>query len=205
LLETDFAYTPIGSFNGKYSTLYGEGPEEIFIQFHNSARPEGLKRTFLSPRLNGNQTDTPVKMIREELFRHTDLAVRIEGNHRLIVLDKNSKPVNGDPDFNLIKRTSKLFTLEGYFRYTGYAADFYEINTRERWVVSKQGEYHYAIRQYHQLTKDKFEVTYIKAIGFSIQHTSEEGIPMDALVIKRVLQMTSSPTLTEEYNKVLAR
>jgi hypothetical protein len=199
-IEKNYQYTPTSAFKGKYSTLYGEGEDDIIVQFHNSAQAEGVKRTYLTPGFEGNLTDTHIQMIREERFRQTDLAVKIQGKNKLLVLDQNQQPISIERQFNLAKRTSKLFTLEGYFRHNGDTADFLEMNTKEKWAVSKRGEYGHAINQYHQLAKDKFEVTYLKAIGYSIQHTNKEGKEVDALVLKKVLQMTSSPTLTHEYN-----
>lgn len=200
-LEVDFLHTPLSSFEGKYSTLYGETPAEAVIQFHNSAQATGLKRTYLTRQM-GNLSASSMRVIREELFRDTDLAVKIQGDNKLIVLDGNSVPVTLDAQFNLTKRTSKLFTLEGYFRHNGDTAEFYEMNTHERWAVSKLGAYYHAIRQYHLLTKAKFEVTYLKATGFSVRQTNKARQEIDALVLKRVLQMTASPNLTEEYNRL---
>jgi len=199
-IEENYHYTPASTFKGKYSTLYGEGADDMVVQFHNSAQAEGVKRTYLTPGFEGNLTDTHIKMIREEPFRQTDLAVKIQGKNKLLVLDQHQKLISAEPQFNLTKRTSKLFTLEGYFRHNGDTVDFLEMNTKEKWAVSKLGEYGQAIHQYHRLTKDKFEVTYLKAIGYSIQHTNKEGKEVDALVFKKVLQMTSSPTLTQEYD-----
>ena len=65
--------------------------------------------------------------------------------------------------------------------------------------MSKLGDYHQAISQYHKLTKQKFEVTYLKAIGYSIEQTNREGKQIEALVFKKVLQMTSSPSPPEDY------
>lgn len=180
------------SYKGKYSTLYGETPQEMIVQFYNSSHPEGLRRTYLTPGFRGNLTDSQLKMIREEPFRTTDLTLKTLGKNKLLVLDDHLQIVSGDADHNLVKRTSKPFTMEGYFRHNGDSADFVEMNTGEKWAVSKYGEYDKAIREYHQLTKLKFDVTYLKGIGFSIRHTNRQGREVDALVIKRVLQMTSA-------------
>lgn len=198
-IETENTYTPASSFNGKYSTLYGDFPAEMVLHFINSAQPEGVTRTYVTPGFQGNISHSQLKMIREESFRKTDLVLQVESKNKLVVLDQHLEPVSVDPVYKLTRRTSRLFTVEGYFRHNGDTVDFFEMNTRERWAVSKLGDYHQAIRQYHKLVKEKFEVTYIKATGYSIRHINREGSEIEALVFKRVLQMTSSPSLTEEY------
>jgi hypothetical protein len=180
------------SYKGKYSTLHGETPEEMIVQFYNSSHPDGLRRTYLTPGFRGNLTDSQLKMIREEPFRTTDLTVKTLGKDKLLVLDDHLQAVSNESEHNLVKRTSKPFTMEGYFRHNGDSADFVEMNTGERWAVTKYGEYHKAIREYHQLTRKKFDVTYLKGIGFSIRHINRQGRDVEALVIKRVLQMTSA-------------
>lgn len=194
-------YTGVGSFKGKYSTLYGETPEELVIQFHNSAQEKGVTRAYSVRGSAGDFKNSQIKMIREELFRTTDLVVKVQDGNKLVVLDQRMKPLTLEPDLNLTKRTSKLFTVEGYFRHNGDTADFAEMNTKEIWAVSKQGDYRKAIRQYHQLTTEKFEVTYMKAIGYSIRHTDKAGREIDALVLKKVLQMTGSPVRLEENSE----
>jgi hypothetical protein len=201
-LEEEGARTPQSSFKGNYSTLYGETPEAQVIQFHHSAQEEGVKRTYLSPGFQGEFANSQIKMIREEVFRKTDLTVKIQGKNHLLVLDENLKVISTDPAFTLTKRTSKLFTVEGYFRHNGDTADFLEMNTKERWAVTKLGNYDQAISQYHRLASDKFEVTYLKGIGYSVRHINKDGREVEALVLKQILQMTSAPALTEEYNQL---
>lgn len=196
-VEKGNTFRQSSSFEGRYSTLYGDSPEDRVVQFRNSAGNEGYKRTYIAPGFMGNITDSRLKMIRTEPFRTTDLAVRISPEKKLIILDDHLRPVSLESEFNLVRCTSKLFTLEGYFRHNGDSADFYEMNTREAWAVTKYGDYRKAIRQYHQLTSDKFEVTYLKAVGFSTSHTNKEGREIDALVIKKVLQMTAAPSPQE--------
>ena len=192
-LEERHNRLPVASFDGSYSTLFGANAEERLLQFHNTGHSKPLTRKYLIQGFKGNLTDSNIRMIREEPFRGTDLAVRMEGNDKLIVLNKDLQPVSLDREHNLVRRTSRIFTIEGYFRHNGDSADFHELNTEETWGVTKLGDYQTAIRQYHQLTERKFEVTYMKGIGFSISHTDKLGRPMEALVIKRVLQMTSTP------------
>ena len=200
-LEEDASYTPLSSFKGNYSSLYGNNPGERVVQFLQSAREKGLKRRYLKAGFQGNYTDTQIQMIREEVFRKTDLTVRLQETNKLIVLDDNLQPVTLEGQFNLNRRTSGLFTVEGYFRHTGDTADFAEMNTGERWAVAKVGDYHKAIRQYYQLATDKFEVTYLKGVGYTIRHTDKEGKEIQALVFKKILQMTSSPIPPPGYQQ----
>ena len=192
-LEEDNKRSPVASFTGNYSTLFSSNPDKRVLQLHNTGHSEPLTRKYLTRGFKGNLTDSNIRMIREEPFRETDLALSIEGNHKLIVLNKDLQPVSLDREYNLIKRTSRIFTIEGYFRHNGDSADFHELNTEDTWAVTKFGDYETAIRQYHQLTQRKFEVTYMKAIGFSISHTDKRGHQIEALVIRKVLQMTSTP------------
>ena len=190
-VEGEHAASEPSSFTGNYSTLIGETPEDRIVQFHNSARSEGIKRTYKAPGFVGNITDSHLSMIHEEPFRTTDLTVKAQGKNKLIVLDDALQVVSSEPEDNLVRRTSRLFTVEGQFRHNGFSADFREINTGETWVVSKYGDYSTAIRQNHQLTTRKFEFTYMKAIGFSIRDTVSKGKERDALVIRKVIQMTT--------------
>ena len=196
-VETGNTFGQPLSFRGRYSTLYGDTPEDRVVQFGNSAANHGYKRTYIGPGFRGNITDSRLRMIRTEPFRTTDLTVRISPEKKLIVLDDQLRPISLEREFNLVRRNSKLFTLEGYFRHNGDSADFLEMNTHETWAVTKYGDYRKAIRQYHQLTSNKFDVTYLKAVGFSISHTNKQGREIEALVIKKVLQMTAAPTPQE--------
>jgi hypothetical protein len=196
-VETESGATMISSFTGKYSSLPGETPDERIVQFHNSSHDKGVKRTYLAPGFKGNITDSRLTMIREEPFRTTDLTARVMGRNKLILLGDRLETISKEPEDNLVRRASKLFTVEGYFRHTGDSADFFEMNTGESWAISKYGEYRKAIRQYHQLTTTKFELTYLKGVGFSIRHPGKDGKEIDALVIKKVLQMTPASGLQE--------
>ncbi|HEX8041925.1 MAG TPA: hypothetical protein VF490_22420, partial [Chryseosolibacter sp.] len=201
-IEENDASTQVSSFAGNYATIYGKGPEERLVALYNSAHREGFKRTYLgnSP-LGDRLTATHIRMIREERFRKTDLALRIQGRDRLVVLDQRLEPLTLEPEYNLVKRTSRLFTVEGYFSHRGDTSDFFEMNTKERWPVSKGGSYSQAIRQYHQLTTEKSEVTYLKAIGFSIRQPNRAGKESDVLVLKKVLEMASVPSVTGNDNR----
>ena len=180
-LEDNNSQTVISEFKGDYST-YTIADEVVIVQFYNSAMTEGIKRVFTSN--NG-------KTLSEKYFRKSDLKLKKEGDQKLVVLD-NAEPITPDADYNLVKHTSKLFTVEGYFRHNGDSAVFFEINTKEKWAVSKYGVYGQAAHEYHQLVKDKFDAIYLKGIGFSIDHINKDGKKIQALVFKKILQ-TSLP------------
>ena len=91
-----------------------------------------------------------------------------------------------------------MFTVEGYFRPRGDTADFLEMNTKEVWALSKLGAYNLASRQYYALTTGKYDLVYLKAIGYTVRHTNRAGQQVEALVLKRIIQMSSSPTLQAE-------
>jgi hypothetical protein len=187
--------------HGQYTTIYDGDSNDLIIHFHNSAQAKGIRRSYISTASPTYFTDADVKVIREESFRNTDLVLKTQGKNKLVVLDARLKPVTLEAQYNLLKRTSKLFTVEGYFRHSGDTADFLEMNTGEKWAISKLGAYEQATRQYHQLVKEKWEVTYLKAVGYSVSHVGSVEKETDALVLKTILQMTSSPSLTEEYRR----
>lgn len=186
----------VSELKGSYSIIYGEGPEELIVQLHNSAHPQGFKRTYLSR--GGGKSNSEMKALKEESFRHTDLTLKIRGNNKLLVLDQKLKPITNEIEYNLTKRTSKVFTVEGYFRHNGDTADFFEINTREKWPISKLGEYARACNEYHRLVEKKHEVTYMKATAYSINQLNENGDEMEVLVFKKILQMTSTLELNPQ-------
>jgi hypothetical protein len=134
-----------------------------------------------------------IKTMNEEYFRNTDLVLQVKGQYTLVVLDKKAVPITYDAQFNLVRRMSRPFTVEGYFTHKGDSADFFEINTKEAWAVSKHGAYIQAINQYHQLAKVKFENLYLKAVAYPIHHVNKDGKEGEALVFKKIIQMTSSP------------
>ena len=203
-LQDENGETAISAFNGVYSTLHGEGADDLIIHLHTSSQQEGVKRTYLvKTGFKEYQSKSDIRRIREEIFRKTDLTLKPESKNKLIVLDQHLKPVSDESHFNLIKRASPLFTLEGYFRHNGDTAEFLEMNTKARWAVSKLGRYTEATRQYHKLIKNKFELTYLKAVGYSIDHRNKKGEETQALVFKKILQMSSSPSISEEYNAIL--
>ena len=183
-IEEDNIQTPLSELQGSYTTYYDSIPEERIIQLHNSAITTDVIRT---------STSKHSRMIREENLRKRDLRLKSGLGDVLFVLNKDLEPITEEPEFNLSKRTSKLFTVEGYFIHKGFSGDFFEMNTRERWIVSKQGAYHQANRYYHELAEKKFEGLYLKAVGYSINQIDKDGKEVEALVFKKIIQMTSSP------------
>ena len=173
----------MGAFTGNYATFStAEGGIEIHLQ--KSSYPTGVKRSYASP--DG-------KRIREENYRIRDLVLKKDGDYKLLVLDNSNDPISLDENFNLSKRTSNIFTVEGKFAYVGDSSVFYETNTNQRWSVSRQGAYYLATRQYHQLANSKFEGIYLKGTGFSIRQMDSRGRAKESLVFKKIITMTSSP------------
>lgn len=178
----------ISDITGNYATHSNED-QQLILQFHHTALNEGLRRSYITN--NG-------KTLREETIRNTDLQVWRKGDRTLIVLDYRQEPITLEPNYNLVKRSSPYFTIEGYFRHTVDSAVFFETNTRERWAVSKMGAYDQATREYHLLVKEKFDSVYLKAVGYSIRQINRKGREVDALVLKRILQTTSPPVIDQE-------
>ena len=194
-LQVEDARQIVTKAEGRYSTIYGDGPENLIVHLHNSAHPTGFSRTYLSRR-GGTNSNSPGKVLKEELFRQTELTLKSHGRNKLLVLDQHLEPVALDAEYNLFKRTSVLFTVEGYFRHNGDTADFFEINTQEKWPIAKLASYENACKEYHKLVKEKHEVTYMKATAYAInQFDQPEEEAVDALVFKKILQMTTTPDL----------
>jgi hypothetical protein len=184
-MKTESGNEKIGSFKGTYATfLKPDGSIEVHIQ--NSSYPSGIKRTYTSP--DG-------KRIREEHYRVHDLVLRKDGDYKMIALDNSNEPISLEPDDNLSKRTSTVFTVEGTFAHVGDSSVFYEINTERAWPVSKQGEYDLAIRQYYELANLKNEGVYLKGTGFSIHQLTAKGKNKESLVLKKIISMSSSPAV----------
>jgi hypothetical protein len=183
-IEEENSGNTLPTLQGKYSTFYGTGQEDLVVHFHNSARIEDIKRTYYDPLS---------KTIKERSLRIADLTFQRRGEHTLVMLYQDSEPVSLESQHNLVKRTSRLFTVEGYFEHAGDSSAFFEMNTQEKWPVSKLGAYDLAISQYHLLAQEKSEGIYLKGIAFSVIRFGREGKPVDALVFKKIIQMTSSP------------
>jgi len=176
----------LGKSKGTYAASFDTDTQAWIIRLQGAALENGVKRIY---RPNPGT-------IREEIFRTRDLTLKKEDDDRLMVLDADEEPVSTEPGFNLIKRTSGLFTAEGYFVYKGNTAEFYEMNTHEKWTVSKRGAFYEAANQYHQLAKEKFESLYLKAVAFSIHSDAKKGNNR-MLVFKRIIQTSSSPVIVE--------
>ena len=176
---------PLPEHSGTYSS-FQEG-ERIVVHLHNSALGDGVKRTFYAKNEKGDLR------FREENLRAVDLTLLRLDDETFSVLSTTSEPVSRNANDHLYRHTSLNFTIEGYFRHTGDSADFFEMNTERRWAVTKLGVYSAAIRQYHELVQEKFQPVYLKGVGFSINRPNESGKKVEALVIKRLVQMSSVP------------
>jgi hypothetical protein len=173
----------ISNMSGSYSSFEAEG--RIIIRLHNSALGNSVKRTYYARNEKGDLR------FREENLRAVDLSLLRIDDERFSVLATTEQPVSENPNDHLYKRTSSYFTIEGYFRHTGDSADFFEMNTEHRWAITKLGAYTAAIRQYHELVEKKFQPVYLKGVGFSIHRPDEKGNKVEALVIKKLVQMSS--------------
>jgi hypothetical protein len=184
--ETENAVSELPHSRGIYTAEFRPDTEDWIIHLHNSALPTGVKRIYRSDH----------NTIKEEIFRKNDLMLKKQDDDLLLVLNSEKEPITTEADNNLVKRTSRLFTVEGYFVYKGKTAEFYEMNTREKWSVSKRGAFYEAANQYHELAKEKFESLYLKAVAFSI-HNPSAKIEDHILVFKRIIQTSSSPVPVE--------
>jgi hypothetical protein len=173
----------ISKLTGSYSS-YREG-ENVVVQLFNSSLGDLVNRTYYAKNERGDLR------YREEKLRAVDLRLLRHDDETFSVLATTSKPVSVNANDRIYKRTSVYFTIEGYFRHTGDSADFFEVNTETRWAVTKMGAYGAAIRQYHELAQDKFQPVYLKGVGFSINRPDEKGNRVEALVIKKLVQMSS--------------
>ena len=184
-IEDGSASYPLSERSGQYSS-YQEG-EKIIVRLHNSALGDGVKRTYYAKNEKGDTR------FREENLRAVDLTLLRLDDETFSVLATTSEPVSRNANDHLYKRASPNFTIEGYFRHTGDSADFFEMNTEHRWAVTKMGAYGAAIRQYHELVEEKFQPVYLKGVGYSIHRPNETGKKVEALVIKKLVQMSSVP------------
>jgi hypothetical protein len=185
-IEDGPSWYPLPERSGTYSS-YQDG-EKIIVRLHNSALGDGVKRTYYAKNEKGDTR------FQEENLRAVDLNLLRLDDETFSVLSTTSEPVSRNADDHLYKRSSPYFTIEGYFRHTGDSADFFEMNTEHRWAVSKMGVYTSAIRQYHELVQEKFQPVYLKGVGFSINRPNESGKKVEALVIKKLVQMSSVAT-----------
>ena len=125
-----------------------------------------------------------------------DLYLKISGDHELRLLDDNLQHVS--EKYTLIRRTSPLFTVEGYFTAYDDTTDFFERNTLKTWSVAQLGEYDLALKKYNYVSKEKFEGVYLKALSYTVRGVDKSGNEMDALVFKRLLEEDSLRSANEQ-------
>jgi hypothetical protein len=183
-IESENLLEDVSDLEGSFSMFNDNG--RVVIQLLNSSLSIPVKRTFYKKDEKGKS------VFREENLRARDLSLLYLDDDMMSVLATFSEPVSADPNHYIYRKTSDPFTIEGYFRHTGDSADFYEMNTERRWPISKSGAYLSAIKQYHLLAEEKFEPVYLKGVGFSINRPDKTGKKVQALVIKRLLQMSSA-------------
>lgn len=177
----------VSDLSGTYSSSPDESGESLIIHLHRSSVMEKIMRTFQNPK---------DKKLYQENFRNADLRLRRSDDQLLLtIVNLNSQRIAEENQPVLIKRTSKPFTVEGYFTHMGDSARFEEINTEQLWPVSKLGAYHVATRQYHQLADKKYERIYLKGVGYSVIRFDRRSEGEEALVFKKILQMTSAPSV----------
>jgi hypothetical protein len=119
-----------------------------------------------------------------------NLYLKGDGEHQLILLDDKFK--KWSDNYILTRRTSPLFTVEGYFSVYNDTTDFFERNTGTEWAVAELAEYEEAVKNYSYLFKEKFEGVYLKALAYTVHHRSKGGKEIDALVFKKILHMDST-------------
>jgi hypothetical protein len=173
----------VSELDGGYSSFEEEG--KVVVQLHNSALGNNVKRSYYAKNEKGDTR------FQEETLRAVDLSLLRINDETFSVLATTFAQVSENPNDQLYKRTSAYFTIEGYFRHTGDSADFFEMNTEHRWAITKMGAYGSAIQQYHELAYEKFQPVYLKGIGFTIHRPDKNGATVEALVIKKLLQMSS--------------
>ena len=123
-------------------------------------------------------------------FGKQDLYLKSEGEHRLVFVDEDFQETSGN--YVLTRRSSPMFTVEGYFSVYDDTTDFFERNTQKKWTVAQLAAYDEAVKKYTYLSKEKFEGVYLKALAYTVRHLTKEGEEIDALVFKRILQMDST-------------
>jgi hypothetical protein len=119
-----------------------------------------------------------------------NLYLKSEGEHELVFVDENLKEKNRE--YVLIRRSSPLFTIEGYFSVYNDTTDFYERNTQKEWSVAHLGAYDEAVKKHNYLAKEKFEGVYLKALAYTVRHLARDGKEIHALVFKKILHMDST-------------
>ena len=128
-------------------------------------------------------------------FVQEDLYLKISGDHELVLVDDNFRQLA--QKYTLIRRTSPLFTVEGYITFYGDTADFFERNTRKTWAIARLGEYDIALKKYNSVSKERFEGVYVKALSYTVRRVDRSGKEIDALVFKRLLERDSLQSYNE--------
>ena len=98
-------------------------------------------------------------------FGKQDVYLKIDGEHRLMFVNEDFRETS--VKYVLTRRTSPLFTVEGYFSVYNDTTDFFEKNTQKQWSVAQLGAYDEAVRKYTYLSKEKFEGVYLKALAYT--------------------------------------
>jgi hypothetical protein len=171
--------------NGTYSTMYGSKPSEVVIQLKGSQ-----SGTFVT----AGSKDAVQKFITTNTTKEVDLYFKSDGGDRLIAVDDDFDPLTDDLKYILFRR-SKPFTVEGYLTFLKDSAEFFELNTRENWVVAKLGAYKNAKIKYFELAKEKFEGLYVKGLAYTVHHVTPQGKEIDALVLRRIFDIRPGTTV----------
>ncbi len=120
-------------------------------------------------------------------------------SNELTMVDDHSMPMANDDRYTLKKR-SHLFTVEGFVTIEPQVTDFFEINTRENWPVSKAGSYGEVEEKYIELAAERHEGIYTKAVAYYIDDSDSTGREFKSLVIKRIVEMKSHSEFTRVKN-----
>lgn len=158
---------------GRYIVLSSPDGQIIHITDRNFVESVSLKGEFPRP-----------------TFDTEDLYLKSDGDHRLIFVDERMK--EGTPPYVLTRRSSQLFTVEGYFSVYNDTSEYFEKNTRKDWSVARLAAYDEAVMKYRTLAKEKFEGVYLKALAYAVRHSTSDGKEIDALVFKDILEMDST-------------
>jgi hypothetical protein len=171
------------SFNsqGTYSVSYGLAKHEQGITVHCKAK--GFpQRTIV--------TESSKKIKIPEVADGDDLYLLTEGADKLIITDNNFKPIKNS--FNALHRRLNYFTAEGYVTADSTTSEFYERNTGEKWNLAKLVEYDSIKKVYQQLSTEKNEGIYLKALAYSIEDADSTNTSHKSIVIKRILRLEKS-------------
>lgn len=162
----------VGS-SGRYMVLSSSQDQIIHISDRTFVRAISMKGDFPRPE-----------------FGKENLYLKSEGEDELVLVDENLKEKNHN--YVLTRRSSPLFTVEGYFSLYDGTTDFYEKNTRKVWSVAQLAEYDKAVKKYKYLAKQKFEGVYLKALSYTVRDLTQDGKEINLLVFKKILHMDST-------------